>query len=52
MVMSERTGWKKGGEFEVIAKTGEILLIDTLKEIVTGTHPEIDPLIMRVKFPV
>lgn len=50
--MSERTGSKKGGEFEVTAKTGRTLVIVKLKETVTGAHPGIEPFIMRVKFPV
>lgn len=48
IVMSESTGSKKGGEFEITANTGETLVIVRFNEMVTGTHPDIEPYIMRV----
>jgi len=47
-VTSVSTGSKKGGEFEITANTGETLVIVRLNEMVIGTHPDIEPFIMRV----
>lgn len=50
--MSVSTGSKEGGELGVTTKDGEILVITTVMEVVTGIHPDINPFMISVKVPV